>query len=300
MTKHKIDLGLTAYDELFGKISDTGYIEVPIDEIDSFSEHTYKVRDDEEMERLVESIRENGVLIPVILREKPNGRYECISGHRRKRACEILGLKTLRSEIRELDDDAAIIAMVHANLHREHILPSEKAWSYRKELEAIKRQGKRTDLTSRQVVGKLETADIIGKETGESGRKVQRYIRLTYLLPALLDMVDDGKIKFLVGAELSYLTAEQQILLLKFMEKTGVRPSLEQAQKLHSLANSYELDESSLYDVFVGKPKKSSASGKDAYKRICKIVPKSVPADKTEDFIVTAIKYYVQNANSKW
>lgn len=295
MAKHKIDLGLTAYDELFGKVEDTGYIEVPLDEIDSFAEHTYKVRDDEEMERLVESIRENGVLIPAILREKPNGRYECISGHRRKRACEILGLKTLRSEIRELDDDAAIIAMVHANLHREHILPSEKAWSYRKELEAIKRQAGRPLKNSTQLAWNFESADKMGKDAGVSGDTIRRYIRLTYLIPALMDMVDDGKIKFMPAVELSYLTAEQQMLLLKFMGKTGVRPSLEQAQKLHALANSYELEESNLYDVFVGKPKKSAASGKDAYKRICGVVPKTVPADKTEDFIIKAIKFYVKN-----
>ena len=207
-----------------------------------FSRHPYKVRDDEAMSEMVESVKQYGVLSPAVARPLPDGGYELVSGHRRKRACELAGLETMPVIVRELDDDAAAILVVDSNLQREDLLPSERAFAYKLKLEAIRHQGERTDLTSRQVVGKLEAADIIGEDAGESGRQVQRYIRLTELIPPLLDMVDERKIAFNPAYELSFLTKDEQRLLLDAMDSEQATPSLSQAQRLKQFSQRGELD----------------------------------------------------------
>lgn len=177
--------------------------EIPLDQLKPFRNHPFKVRDDQRMLDTVDSIREYGVLVPAIARPDPEGGYELISGHRRKRGCEMAGLQTMPVIIRDLDDDAAVLVMVDSNIQREELLPSERAFAYKMKLEALKHQGARSDLTSRQVVGKLEMADVVGQNAGESGRQVQRYIRLTELIPELLDMVDERKLAFNPAVEVS-------------------------------------------------------------------------------------------------
>ena len=216
-------------------------INVPLDELHDFKNHPFKVMDDEKMSELVESIKKNGVLTPGIVRADIDGGYELISGHRRKRACELAELKEMPVIVKHLNDDEAIIAMVESNSQREEILPSEKAFAYKMKLEALSHQGKSTendlsDSTSCQLVTKLRSDDLIGKYTGESGRQVQRYIRLTELLQDLLDMVDKKKLKLIPAVEISYLTQKQQELLLKVMEEEKVVPSLAQAQRLKRMS----------------------------------------------------------------
>lgn len=185
-------------------------VTLAVEDLQPFSRHPYKVRDDDAMMDMVESIKQYGVLLPAIARPVQDGGYELISGHRRKRACELAGIQTMPVIVRELDDDAAAILVVDSNIQRENLLPSERAFAYKLKLEALKHQGQRKDLTSRRVVGKLEAADIIGQDAGESGRQVQRYIRLTELIPPLLDMVDERKIAFNPAHELSFLTKDEQ------------------------------------------------------------------------------------------
>ena len=220
-----------------GQISD-----LQLSVLQPFSKHPYKVRDDEAMRDMVESIKQYGVLSPAIARPMPDGGYELVSGHRRKRACELAGLETIPVIVRELDDDAAAILVVDSNLQREDLLPSERAFAYKLKLEALRHQGERTDLTSRQVVGKLEAADIIGEDAGESGRQVQRFIRLTELIPPLLDMVDERKVAFNPAYELSFLTKDEQTMLLDAMDSEQATPSLSQAQRLKQFSQRGELD----------------------------------------------------------
>lgn len=207
-------------------------MEIPLAELHPFRGHPFKVLDDEKMAETVESIKQYGVLVPAIARPDPNGGYEIVSGHRRHRASQLAGKDTLPVIVRELDDDEATIIMVDSNLQRETLLPSERAFAYKMKLEAVKHQGQRTDLTSRRVVGKLEMADVVGEQAGDSGRQVQRYIRLTELIPQLLDMVDEKKIAFNPAYELSFLTREEQERLLDAMDSEQATPSLSQAQRL--------------------------------------------------------------------
>ena len=204
----------------------------PLSELHPFEGHPFKVLDDDAMTETVESIKMVGITNPLIVRPDPDGGYEIISGHRRHHAAELAGLDTLPVIVRELDDDAAVIMMVDSNIQRETILPSEKALAYKMKLDAIRHQGARTDLTSRQVVGKLEAADKIGDMTGESGRQVQRYIRLTNLIPELMDMVDEKKIAFNPAVELSYLKPEEQRNFLEAMDYAQAAPSVSQAQRM--------------------------------------------------------------------
>ena len=211
MQKKGANISLKGYDDIFStdqsraEAKQERVQEIPLSELHPFEGHPFRVVDDEEMMKTAESVRDFGVLTPAIVRPDPDGGYEIISGHRRHRASELAGKETMPVIVREMDDDAAIILMVDANLQRETILPSERAFAYSMKLDAIKHQGERSDLTSRQVVGKLEAADLVGADSGESGRQVQRYIRLTELIPELLDMVDNGQIKFNPAVELSYL-----------------------------------------------------------------------------------------------
>ena len=228
----------------------TEYItNIPLDKLKPFPNHPFQVRDDDSMKETVESIKTYGVLQPAIVRPTADGEYEILSGHRRKHACELAGKKSMPVIIRNLDDDAAIIFMVDSNLQRENILPSERAAAYKMKLEALKRQGARTDLTSRQVVGKLETADLIGDHSGESGRQIQRYIRLTELQPELQQMVDEKKIAFTPAVEISYLKPDEQKMLLDTIESEQATPSLSQAQRMKKLSQSGELTDDSMLRI---------------------------------------------------
>ena len=231
--------------------------QISIDELHPFTNHPFKVLDDEAMTRAVESIAQYGVLAPLIARPRPEGGYEIISGHRRQYAAKLAGLNTLPVIVRQMSDDAAVILMVDSNLQREHILPSERALAYKMKLDAMRRtSGRPSKENSRQLVGNFETADVVGKESGESGRQVQRFIRLTNLIPELLDMVDEKKIAFNPAVELSYLDESQQRDFLEAMEDTQNAPSLSQAQQLKKMAQQGELSYEKAFDV-MGQEKKS-------------------------------------------
>ena len=232
--------------------------QIPIDALYPFTNHPFKVLDDEAMTRTVESIAQYGVLAPLIARPRPDGDgYEIISGHRRQYAAKLAGLDTLPVIVRQMSDDAAVILMVDSNLQREHILPSERALAYKMKLDAMRRtSGRPSKENSRQLVGNFETADVVGKESGESGRQVQRFIRLTNLIPELLDMVDEKKIAFNPAVELSYLDESQQRDFLEAMEDTQNAPSLSQAQQLKKMAQQGEFSYEKAFDV-MGQEKKS-------------------------------------------
>lgn len=293
-----IDLGLTGYDELF--MDDASRAEsklpriydIPLDQIDDFPDHPFHVRLDEDMDQLVESICANGIITPVTLRQKENGRYEMIAGHRRKKACEIAGFETIKAEIRDLTRDEATILMVESNLQRSTILPSEKAFSYKMRLEAMKRQGKRTDLTSRPVVGKLDSADAIGIENQESGRQVQRYIRLTYLAKPLLDMVDEGQIALRPAVELSYLKEQEQADLLETISYEDATPSLAQAIKLKNLSRAGQLTADAILGIMCEK--KPNQAEKISFKteKLKPYIPKNYTPQQTEEYILKALEHY--------
>ena len=225
---------------------------IPVEKLKPFPNHPFQIRDDDSMNETVESIKTYGVLQPAIVRPSDDGNYEILSGHRRKRACELAGKKTIPAIVRELDDDAAIIFMVDSNLQRENILPSERAAAYKMKMEALKRQGLRTDLTSGQVVPKLKesrTRDIIAESSEESGRQIQRYIRLTELQPELQQMVDDKKIAFTPAVEISYLKPDEQRMLLDTISSEQATPSLSQAQRLKKLSQAGELTDDSMLSI---------------------------------------------------
>ena len=246
MPKKGANISLSSYDDIFETDESRAdnqlerVQKIPISELKPFQNHPFKVVDDEAMLRTTESIAQFGVLTPLIARPLEEGGYEIISGHRRVHAAEAAGLMEVPVIVRDMTDDEAVVLMVDSNLQRENILPSERAFAYKMKLEAMKRQGERTDLqdegTSRQVVGKLEAADVLGQDTGESGRQVQRYIRLTNLIPELLDMLDQKLISFNPAVELSYLTPDEQKSLLEAMDYTQAAPSLSQAQRLKKLS----------------------------------------------------------------
>ena len=231
--------------------------QIPIDALHPFTNRPFKVLDDEAMTRTVESIAQYGVLAPLIARPRPEGGYEIISGHRRKHAAELAHLDTVPVIVRNMEDDAATILMVDSNLQREHILPSERAFAYKMKLDAMRRtSGRPSKENPRQLVGNFETADVVGKESGESGRQVQRFIRLTNLIPELLDMVDEKKISFNPAVELSYLDESQQRDFLEAMEDTQNAPSLSQAQQLKKMAQQGEFSYEKAFDV-MGQEKRS-------------------------------------------
>ena len=244
----KIDLGLTGYDELFMNDAERKenklprIYDIPLSEIDDFPDHPFKVKLDEDMDQLVQSIKERGIITPVTLRPKEDGRYEIVSGHRRKKACELAGFDTVKAEVREMTRDEAIILMVESNLQRSVILPSEKAFSYKMRLEAMNRQGQRSDLTSTPVVSKSRSNEELGSEHGESREQVRRYIRLTELIPELLDLVDEGRIAFRPAVELSYLQKEEQSALLEQIAYADATPSLAQAIKLKRFSQDGKLN----------------------------------------------------------
>ena len=297
----KIDLGMTGYDELFMNDQDRAenrlpkIYDIPLSEIDEFPDHPFKVKDDEDMLQLVESVRERGIITPITLRRKEDGRYEIVSGHRRKRACEIAGLETIPAEIKELSRDEAIILMVESNLQRSVILPSEKAFSYKMRLEAMKRQGQRTDLTSRPVGDKLDerrSGEILGETVGESERQVQRYIRLTELVPELLQLVDDGKIALRPAVELSYLNDIEQQDLVEEIGLTLATPSHAQAIKMRNFSKEGKLTPEVIESIMFEEKPNQREKINIRYEDARRYIPSSVPYEKTGEFVLKALEYY--------
>ena len=262
MPKNSLNVSLKGADDIFSTEESRQeqqreqVQQIPIGELFPFKDHPFKVLDDEFMQRTVESVEQYGVLSPLIARPRPEGGYEIISGHRRQHAAQLAGLDTLPVIVRNMDDDAAVLLMVDSNLQREHILPSERALAYKMKLEAIKNQGARSDLTSAQVGRKLEAADIVGQEAGDSRNQVRRFIRLTNLIPELLDMVDEKKISFNPAVELSYLDESQQRAFLEAMDGTQNAPSVSQAQQLKKMAQCGEFIYEKAFDI-LGQEKKS-------------------------------------------
>ena len=264
--------------------------EIPLGELHPFRNHPFKVKNDAAMQDTVESVREYGVLVPAIARPDPSGGYELIAGHRRHHASELAGKETMPVIVRDLDDDAATIIMVDSNLQREELLPSERAFAYKMKLEALKHQGARTDLTSRQVVGKLEMADIVGKNMGESGRQVQRFIRLTELIPTLLDMVDERKIAFNPAVELSYLKKEEQTLLLEAMDSEQATPSLSQAQRLKKFSQQKMLSLDVMRAVMSEEKKTDLDRVTLKNETLRRYFPKSYTPKQMEDTIIKLLE----------
>ena len=297
--KKDIDLDLTGFAELF--MDDEGRAEsrlpriydIPLSEIDDFPNHPFKVKMDEDMNQLVQSVKERGVITPITLRQKEDGRYEIVSGHRRRKACELAGLERVPAEIKELSRDEAIILMVESNLQRSIILPSEKAFSYKMRLEAMKRQGQRTDLTLSPVGTKSgRSSEVITAETGDSRNQIYRYIRLTELIPELLDMVDENKIAFRPAVELSYLTETEQHNLLNSISYNDATPSLPQAIRLKEFSKAGKLS-AEVIEAILGEEKPNQHE-KISFKaeRLRPYIPSSVPLEKTEDYIIKALEYY--------
>ena len=262
MPKNSLNVSLKGADDIFSTEESRQeqqreqVQQIPIGELFPFKNHPFKVLDDESMQRTMESVEQYGVLSPLIARPRPEGGYEIISGHRRQHAAQLAGLDALPVIVRQMSDDAAVILMVDSNLQREHILPSERALAYKMKLEAIKNQGARSDLTSAQVGRKLEAADIVGQEAGDSRNQVRRFIRLTNLIPELLDMVDEKKISFNPAVELSYLDESQQRAFLEAMDGTQNAPSVSQAQQLKKMAQCGEFTYEKAFDI-LGQEKKS-------------------------------------------
>lgn len=270
-------------------------LEVPLDQIDDFPDHPFQVRLDEDMDLLVESIKENGLLTPVKLRKKEDGRYEIISGHRRRKACELAGRDTLTAEVLEVDRDTAVIMMVDSNLQRSNILPSEKAKSYKMKMDAMKRQGHRTDLTLSQVGTKFHSDNIIATESGDSRNQVWRYIRLNELTPNLLQMVDDRKIAFTPAVELTYLTAEQQQTLCESIESQACTPSLSQAQKMKRFAQEGKLDANVIESIMAEEKPNQREKISVPMARLQGVIPRDLSPAKAQDYIVRAVTYYAQH-----
>ena len=303
MAGRKSDFTLTKLDDLFttqaqrdeeqlSKIRD-----IPLELIDDFPDHPFKVRDDEDMMQLVESVKERGVITPATVRQKEDGRYELVSGHRRKRACELAGFETLRSEIVDLDRDEATILMVESNFQRSEILPSEKAFAYKMRLEAMKRQGQRTDLTSTPLVEKLAGKDAlsvsrIGEEVGESREQIRRYIRLTNLVPELLEFVDEGRIKMRPAVELSYLDEDCQRDVVDEIDLNDATPSHDQTIRMRKLFNEGNLTTEAIHAVM--SEEKPNQKEKIVLRgdRVRRLIPKNIPVSQTEDFVCKALEHY--------
>ena len=292
------DLGLTPFDELF-ETSESRLErlkekveKIPLDRIDPFPSHPFQVRKDEAMTEMAESIRQFGVLTPAVLRPTENGRYEMVSGHRRMCACEMAGLTEIPAIVRNMSRDEAILFMVDSNLQREHILPSEKAFSYKLRLEAMKRQGQRTDLTSTPLVSKSRSNEIVGKDTGESREQVRRYIRLTELVPPLLSMVDEGKIAFRPAVELSYLPPEEQTWLLDAMESESCTPSLAQAIKMKRFSQEGRLGEDVILSILQEEKPNQVEQFKMPREKISRFFAPGTSREKMEETIVKALELY--------
>lgn len=300
-SRKPIDLGFDNYNELFMTEQERKdnrlprIYEIPLLEIDEFPDHPFQVRMDEDMDQLVESVKERGVITPVTLRKKEDGRYETISGHRRIKACELSGKETVPAEIKELTRDEAILLMVDSNLQRSYILPSEKAMAYKMRMEAQKRQGIRTDLTCRPVGDKLDdrrTGEIIGEAGGDSERQVQRYIRLTALEPELLQMVDEGKIAMRPAVELSYLNDIEQKDLIAALDEADATPSHAQAIKLRNFSKEGKLTPEVIESIMQEEKPNQRPKISFKYEELKQYMPSNISYEDTANFVVKALKYY--------
>lgn len=269
--------------------------DIPLSEIDDFPDHPYKVNDDEDMDRLVESIKERGIITPATVRQKEDGRYELISGHRRKRACEIAEMETLRCEVVEMTKDEATILMVESNYQRSNILPSEKAFAYKMRLDAMKRQGKRNDLTCATELHKSDgkkSRDIIAEETGESHEMIRMYIRLTNLVPEMLEYVDEGRMKMRPAVELSYLDEESQRDVVDRIEETEVFPSHAQTRRMRKMFDEGTLDYDKVAEIMDEIKPNQVSKRKFSYERLRRFIPDSYTDSKAEEHVMKALEYY--------
>jgi len=299
MAGRKSDFTLPKFDDIFStqEMRDDEKLakirDIPLELIDDFPEHPYKVRDDDDMMQLVESIKERGVITPATVRQKEDGRYELISGHRRKRASELAGFETLRCEVVELDRDEATILMVESNLQRSVILPSEKAFAYKMRLEAMKRQGQRTDLTSVPLAQKSKTSrEVLAEQVGESQDQIRRYIRLTNLVPELLEFVDEGKMKMRPAVELSYLDEDCQRDLVDEIDLNDCTPSHDQTIRMRKMFEEGKLTPEAIQAIM--SEQKPNQREKIVLRgdRVRQLIPKNVPLSQTEDFVCKALEHY--------
>ena len=299
MAGRKSDFTLPTLDDLFStqELRDDAMLskirDIPLELIDDFPDHPFKVRDDEDMIQLVESVKERGVITPATVRQKEDGRYELISGHRRKRACELAGFEALRCEVVDLDRDAATVLMVESNYQRSQILPSEKAFAYKMRLEAMKRQGQRSDLTSSPVGTKFDrSSEAITEETGDSRNQIHRYIRLTNLVPELLDLVDEGKIKMRPAVELSYLDEDSQRAVVDEIDLNQCTPSHDQTIRMRKFFTDGKLTPE-VVSAIMGEEKPNQRE-KIVLRgdKVRSLIPKNIPVSQTEDYVVKALEHY--------
>lgn len=301
----QIDLGMTGYDELF--MNDKERTEnrlpkiynLPLSEVDAFPNHPFKVKLDDDMEQLVQSVKERGIITPITVRQKEDGRYEIVSGHRRKRACELAGMKTVPAEIKELSRDEAVILMVESNLQRSVILPSEKAFSYKMRLEAMKRQAGRPSLENCYPVDNnlrgVKTASLFQEATGDGQAQVYRYIRLTNLVPSLLDMVDEDRIALRPAVELSYLTEEEQLALVEAISYADATPSYVQAIKMHKFSSEGKLTPEVIDSIMCEEKPNQKEKISFQAERLRQHIPPSVPRNKTEEYVYQALDFYARH-----
>lgn len=298
----KLDLGMTALDELFMNDKERAenklpkIFDIPLSEIDDFPDHPYRVLDDEDMQNLMESIKDRGVITPAMVRKKDDGRYEMISGHRRKHASERLGLETLRCEVVEVSRDEAIILMVDSNSQRSEIAPTDKGKAYKMKLEAIKRQqGERTDLTSAPLVQKLDgksSRELLAEASDDSHEQIRRYIRLTYLVPELQDFVDKGQMKMRHAVELSYLDEETQRDIVDRIDETEAFPSHDQAIRIRKAYEAGEIDYDKVRDIMAEEKPNQKPKFKFSFDRLKPYIPKDYSDSKAEDYVIKALEFY--------
>ena len=301
----EINMNLPSADDLFTTQEERDhknqeYVKnISLLDITDFPNHPFKVRMDAKMVETIESVREHGVLLPALVRENPTGGYEMISGHRRKMASELAGFENMPCIVRNLSDDEAVIVMVDSNLQREEILPSEKAFAYKMKLEAMNRQGKRTDLTSTPLVSKFRTNEILAQEAGESRETIRRYIRLTELIPEILEMVDDKKISMRPAVELSYLTKEEQEILYDTMESEACTPSHAQAIKIRKFSSEGRLNEDVLLSIMAEQKPNQVEQWKIPKNRLKKYFPSGTSQQKMEETIIKALELYRKREKSR-
>lgn len=295
----KLDLGMTALDELFMNDKERAenklpkIFDIPLSEIDDFPDHPYRVLDDEDMQNLMESISERGIITPAMVRKKEDGRYEMISGHRRKHASERLGLETIRCEVVEVSRDEAIILMVDSNSQRSEIAPTDKGRAYKMKLDAIKRQGQRTDLTSDPVGPKLERSnEELAEKVGDSTTQIKRYIRLTYLVPELQEFVDKGQMKMRPAVELSYLDEETQRDIVDRIDETEAFPSHDQAIRIRKAFESGEVSYDKVQDIMAEEKPNQKPKFKFSFDRLKPYIPKDYTDSMAEDYVIKALEHY--------
>ena len=296
--KPKLNLGLTAYDDLFKDDKELAegrlprIYDIPIELIDEFPDHPFKVRMDEDMDQLVESVRERGLITPITLRKKEDGRYEIVSGHRRMKACQIAGFSFVKADVREMTRDEAIILMVESNLQRSVILPSEKAFSYKMRNDAIKRQAGRLSKNGDPVGPNLRTSQIIANDSQESATQVKRYIRLTELVPDLLDLVDEGKIGLRPAVELSYLSKDEQQMVYKQILDCECTPSHAQTIRMRKISENGGLNSAMIEDIMQEEKPNQREKVSVPYGQVRRFIPESVPFEETGSYIMEALEFY--------